>query len=294
MIEQFLHYLEFEKRYSAHTITAYESDLKAFFEFVSATFHVSDAQKVDEKMIRNWITTLMEQGTSARSIHRKISALKAFYRYQQREDFDASNPAANVILPKMAKRLTPFVPESCIEELFDDAHFPDTFSGFRDKLLMEMLYATGMRRMELAQLKESDVDLSNKTIKIKGKGNKMRIIPLPSGLKRIIDNYLKAKIEKFKEKQFDTFFITETGNALNEKFIYRRVNYYLSLNPQLEKRSPHVLRHTFATHLLDKGADINAVKELLGHSNLTATQIYTHNTIENLKTIYKQAHPRAK
>ena len=293
-MEQFLHYLKFEKRYSAHTVTAYEGDLKAFFDFVSETFQVSDAQKVDEKIIRNWITTLMEQNVSARSIHRKISALKAFYRYQQREDSDALNPAANVILPKMAKRLTPFVPESCIEELFDDAHFPDNFSGIRDKLLMEMLYATGMRRMELAQLKESDVDLSNKTIKITGKGNKMRIIPLPSGLERIIDNYIKARIEKFKAEQFDTFFITETGNALNEKFLYRRVNYYLSLNPQLGKRSPHVLRHTFATHLLDKGADINAVKELLGHSSLTATQIYTHNTIENLKTIYKQAHPRAK
>jgi integrase/recombinase XerC len=294
MVERFLHYLEFEKRYSAHTIKAYENDLKAFFEFISERFQVSDFQKADHKMLRSWIAKLMEDEVSARSVQRKISALKAFYRYQQREGAMEANPTMKIIAPKMSKRLTPFVPESYMDGLLDDGNFPDTFSGFRDKMMLEMLYATGMRRMELVNLKESDVDLSNQTIKITGKGNKMRLIPIPSGLKRLIDQYLTVKNKEFGSNLCDSFLVTNKGTAINEQFIYRKVHLYLSLNNQLEKRSPHVLRHTFATHLMNKGADIKAVKELLGHSNLTATQIYTHNTIENLKTIYKQAHPRAK
>jgi integrase/recombinase XerC len=295
MVERFLHYLEFEKRYSAHTVTAYENDLKAFFEFASAMFQVSDFQKVNEKMLRSWITKLMEQGVSARSVQRKISAVKAFYRYQQREGTMEVNPTVKVVLPKMSKRLTSFIPKSYIDDLFDDSHFSDTFSGFRDKMIMEMLYATGMRRMELIRLKESDVDLSNQTIKVTGKGNKIRYIPIPSALNKRIAEYRYVKNKEFgSSNHSDAFLVTDTGKAVNEQFIYRKVHHYLSFNNKLEKCSPHVMRHTFATHLLDEGADINAVKELLGHSNLTATQIYTHNTIENLKTIYKQAHPRAK
>ena len=295
MVERFLHYLEFEKRYSAHTVTAYENDLKAFFEFASAMFQVSDFQKVNEKMLRSWITKLMEQGVSARSVQRKISAVKAFYRYQQREGTMEVNPTVKVVLPKMSKRLTSFIPKSYIDDLFDDSHFSDTFSGFRDKMIMEMLYATGMRRMELIRLKESDVDLSNQTIKVTGKGNKIRYIPIPSALNKRIAEYRYVKNKEFgSSNPSDAFLVTNAGNAVNEQFIYRKVHHYLSFNNKLEKCSPHVMRHTFATHLLDEGADINAVKELLGHSNLTATQIYTHNTIENLKTIYKQAHPRAK
>jgi integrase/recombinase XerC len=294
MVERFLHYLKFEKRYSAHTIKAYENDLMAFFEFVSVRFHVSDFQEVDHKMLRSWITTLMEQEISARSVQRKISALKAFYRYQQREGTMESNPTMKIAVPKMSKRLTPFVPESYMDGVLDDDNFSDTFSGFRDKMMMDMLYATGMRRMELVRLKEADVDLSNQTIKITGKGNKMRLVPIPSGLKLFIDQYRYVKNKEFGSNHADSFLVTNTGKAVNEQFIYRKVRDYLSFNDKLEKRSPHVLRHSFATHLMDNGADINAVKELLGHSNLTATQIYTHNTIENLKTIYKQAHPRAK
>jgi integrase/recombinase XerC len=235
----------------------------------------------------------MEHEISARSIQRKISALKAFYRYQQREGTMDSNPTVKVILPKMSKRLTPFVPKSYMGELFDDSKFDNDFSGFRDKMIMNMLYATGMRRMELVHLKESDVDLSSQTIKIMGKGNKMRLIPIPSGLKPLIDDYRNAKNKEFDSNLSDSFLVTDTGKAVYEQFIYRKVHRYLSFNHKLEKCSPHVLRHTFATHLMDEGADIKSVKELLGHSNLTTTQIYTHTTIENLKTIYKQAHPRA-
>jgi integrase/recombinase XerC len=294
MVEQFLRYLEFEKRYSAHTINAYENDLTAFFEFTANRFHLSDFRKADYKMIRGWITKLMDDKVSARSVQRKISALKAFYRYQLREGNIDANPTVKVILPKMSKRLTPFIPKSYMDEVFDDDNFTDTFSGFRDKMIMDMLYATGMRRMELVRLKESDVDLSNQTIKVVGKGNKMRHIPIPSGLKSHINEYRYMKNKEFGSSNSGSFLVTDTGKAVYEQFVYRKVRHYLSLLNKLEKRSPHVLRHTFATHLLDEGADINAVKELLGHSTLTATQIYTHNTIENLKTIYKQAHPRAK
>jgi len=293
MVEQFLHYLEFEKRYSAHTIKAYENDLNVFFEYVSATFQVSDFQKMDYKMLRSWIAKLMEQGISARSVQRKMSAVKAFYRYQKREGTMESDPTAKITLPKASKRLTPFIPKSYMDELFDDSCFPNTFSGFRDKMMMEILYATGMRRTELIRLKESDVDLSNKTIKIVGKGNKTRYVPIPSGLERRIVEYRYMKNREFGSDHSDLFFVTDVGNAVYDNFIYRKVHHYLSFNHKLEKCSPHVMRHTFATHLLDEGADINAVKELLGHSGLTATQIYTHNTIENLKKIYKQAHPRA-
>ena len=294
MVEQFLRYLAFEKRYSAHTIKAYENDLTVFLKFVSQRFHVSDFKMTDHKMIRNWITTMMDDNISARSVLRKISALKAFYRYHQREGNIESNPTMKVILPKMSKRLTPFIPKSYIDEIFDDNIFTDTFSGFRDKMMMDMFYATGIRRMELIRLKESDVDLSNQTIKVMGKGNKMRFIPIPSGLESRIKEYRYVKNKAFGLDSSDSFFVTDDGKAVYEQFVYRKIHHYLSLFNKSEKCSPHVLRHTFATHLLDEGADINAVKELLGHSGLTATQIYTHNTIENLKTIYKQAHPRAK
>ena len=294
MVERFLHYLEFEKRYSAHTIKAYENDLKAFFEFALGRFHISDFQKVNHKMIRSWITTLTDDGVSARSVQRKISALKAFYRYQQREDAMTSNPTTRLILPKMSKRLTPFVPKSYMDGLLDDDNFPDGFSGFRDKMMLDMLYATGMRRMELVRLKEADVDLSNQTIKIMGKGGKMRYVPVPSGLKSLINEYRYMKNREFGAGSSDSFFVTNDGKAVYEQFVYRKVRHYLSQQDKLEKCSPHVMRHTFATHLLDEGADIRAVQELLGHSDLTTTQIYTHNTIDNLKNIYKHAHPRAK
>jgi len=294
MIERFLHYIEFEKRYSARTIQAYEHDLTAFFEFALRRFRVSDFQKVDHKMIRSWITTLMDDGVSARSVQRKISALKAFYRYQQREDNITSNPTTRLILPKMSKRLTPFIPKSYMDGLLDDDKFSDDFSGFRDKMMLDMFYATGMRRMELVRLKEADVDLSNQTIKIMGKGGKMRYVPVSSGLKRLINEYRYVKNREFGSDSSDAFFVTDDGRAVYEQFVYRKVRHYLSQQDKLEKCSPHVMRHTFATHLLDEGADIRAIQELLGHSGLATTQIYTHNTIENLKTIYKQAHPRAK
>lgn len=293
MIDRFLQYLQFEKRYSEHTLTAYSKDLTDFHGFLSENFENVPLEKVDNKMIRSWVAQLMDDGISARSIRRKLSALKTFYRYLQRNDIVDANPASGVVAPKMQQRLTSFIPQSYTKELFTDEPLPENFSDVRDIVIMETLYATGMRRSELVQLKDSDVNLSNRTIRVLGKGNKTRIIPMTAKLGAVIEVYFRKKTEKFGLNKTNLFLVTNDGNPVYPQFIYRKVKQYL-ISVNLEKRSPHVLRHTFATHLMDEGADINAVKELLGHSGLAATQIYTHNTIDKLKNTYKHAHPRAK
>jgi integrase/recombinase XerC len=294
MVDHFLHYLEFEKRYSGHTLIAYKKDLSDFFDFLVENFGYVSVEKVDYKIIRRWITQLMDHKISPRTIKRKISSLKAFYRYLQRNEVVVVNPVVNVITPKTEKRLTAFIPRSYMEDIFDKRHFIADFSGLRDQVIMEMLYATGIRRSELVQLKDSDVDLSNNTVKVLGKGNKTRIIPISVKLHDIIKDYFLEREKEFSMNKSNSFLVTNEGKSVYPQLIYRKVKYYLSMSVNLEKRSPHVMRHTFATHLMDEGADINAVKELLGHSGLAATQIYTHNTIDKLKTTYKHAHPRAK
>lgn len=293
MIDRFLQYLQFEKRYSEHTLTAYSKDLTDFHGFLSENFENVPLEKVDNKMIRSWVAQLMDDGISARSIRRKLSALKTFYRYLQRNDIVDANPASGVVAPKMQQRLTSFIPQSYTKELFTDEPLPENFSDVRDIVIMETLYATGMRRSELVQLKDSDVNLSNRTIRVLGKGNKTRIIPMTAKLGAVIEVYFREKTKEFGLNKTNLFLVTNDGNPVYPQFIYRKVKQYL-ISVNLEKRSPHVLRHTFATHLMDEGADINAVKELLGHSGLAATQIYTHNTIDKLKNTYKHAHPRAK
>ncbi|NOQ26367.1 MAG: tyrosine-type recombinase/integrase [Bacteroidales bacterium] len=289
----FLKYLQFEKRFSVNTIKSYNNDLNKFTEFISQSTEKIELHQVDEKLIRAWIVSLMEKDFSTLSIKRKISTLKTYFRFLLREGIVVSNPTDKVITPKSSKKLPAFVDEKHINNLLDDFSFGDNFSGIRNKTIVEMFYCTGMRLSELIELRTNSLDLYNGTIKVLGKRNKERLIPLHNLFLKSLEKYTEIKEKEFTNFKHDFLFVTDKGNKLYEKFVYRIVNKYLNLVTTIEKKSPHVLRHTFATHLLNRGADLNAIKELLGHANLSATQVYTHNTFEKLKTIYKQAHPRA-
>ena len=283
----FLKYIEFEKRYSKHTLISYNTDLTQFFTFLDVEYDISDISEVSHQIIRSWISSMLDGGISSRSVNRKITTLKSFYKYLMQEDEVVENPTQKIISPKNAKKLPVFVEKSKMDELLSEIEFPDTFEGERDKLIIDVFYMTGMRLSELLGIKKEDIDFSKSSIKVLGKRNKERIIPLSINL---LDQ-LKKFSEKHKINSY--FFVNFERKKLSSKNIYNIVNKYLSMVSSLEKKSPHILRHTFATHMLNNGADINAIKEILGHANLSATQVYTHNTIEKLKTIYKQAHPRA-
>lgn len=291
--ESFLNYLKFEKRYSSHTILSYSNDLEQFQTFITGLRSGCDEKTADFRDIRAWIVNLMEKGISVRSVNRKITTLKSFYKYLLREQVITKNPMNRVLPPKSAKRLPDFVEQEKMETLLDDFDFGSDFSGIRNRLIIDMLYITGMRLSELINLTDASVNLYDQTIKVLGKRNKERIIPFHQSYIKIINEYLDIRNRTFPDAENSYFFFTDKGKQLYEKFVYRVVNKYLRFVTTMEKRSPHVLRHTFATHMLNRGADLNAIKEILGHSNLSATQIYTHTTFEKLKTIYKQAHPRA-
>ncbi len=291
MIDKFLKYLEVEKRYSDKTIEAYRTDLKQFYEFAGA----SPAQVItDYRKIKNWIAYLLSTGVSPRSINRKLSALKTFYKYLLRQGIIDKSPMEKIVNPKVSKSLPVFIPQKDMENL-TQWQVEDDFPGLRDFLIVEILYTTGIRRSELTNLRVSDIDFGNTTIRVTGKGKKQRQIPVPSSLLELINRYLRVKSSFFAEKEYDKEYliVTDRGRRTYPEFINRRVKQVLSQITSLEKNSPHVLRHTFATHLLNNGADINAIKDLLGHSSLAATEVYTHNSFEKLKQIYKQAHPRA-
>jgi integrase/recombinase XerC len=246
--------------------------------------------------IRSWLAALMEQGLSPRSVNRKKTALQSFFRFLLKEGVVKENPLKRVISPKMSKRLPVYVEEHSLDDLFlrIESSTDTGFGAIRDRLILEMFYATGMRLSELVQLKDSDIDRLGMTIRILGKRNKERIVPFGPSLAQLIERYFQEKKKLFVNlPEAGIFFLTDKGKKIYQKLAYRVVNDYLSTITTLEKKSPHVLRHTFATHMLNKGADLNAIKELLGHANLSATQVYTHNTIEKLKNIYKQAHPKA-
>lgn len=290
----FLKYLQFEKRLSANTIKSYKNDLNQFADFIETSFQGKAIHLIDEKVVRAWIVSLMEKDFSAISINRKISTLKTFYKFLLREGHIKSNPMDKVVSPKVSKKLPSFVEEKQIMNLLDDYSFGSDFAGIRNKTVIEMFYNTGIRLSELIELRDQSIDLTNNSIKVLGKRNKERIVPLNLSFTNSLKKYLEVRKAEFADTgDHKYFFVTDKGNKLYEKFVYRIVNKYLNLVTTIEKKSPHVLRHTFATHLLNRGADLNSIKELLGHANLTATQVYTHNTFEKLKTIYKQAHPRA-
>ena len=291
MKDRFLAYIQYEKRYSPHTVTAYRIDLDQFFNFLSIQYNATELSGIDHSMIRSWLVSLIEEGNSPRSVNRKITTLKSFYRFLLKEGLVNDNPLRKITPPKSAKKLPEFIEKGKMSLLLDEMNPGDGYCGLRDRIILEMFYNTGIRLSELINLQEKDVDFHNGTIKVLGKRNKERLIPFSQKFGILLKEYVKEK-----QKTFDylpSLFLTDSGGKMYPKKVYLIVKKYLSNVTTLDKKSPHVLRHTFATHLLNNGAELNAVKELLGHANLSATQIYTHNTIEKLKEIYKQAHPRA-
>jgi len=291
--ESFLEHLRFEKRYSVHTLRSYQTDLEQFFDYCNKTAPGQTELTADFRLIRSWVVSLIDKGDTPRTVNRKITTLKSFYRYLLKRQMITSNPMDKVLSPKQSKRLPAFVEEDRIKLLLDDYEFGDDFSGIRNRLLIEVFYITGMRLSELTNLRQGDIDYYNLTIRVLGKRNKERLIPFHQAYRKIFTDYKRLKDETFSDPGHDFFFVTDKGKPLYAKFVYRVVSRYLRLVTTMEKRSPHVLRHTFATHMLNRGADLNAIKEILGHASLSATQVYTHNTFEKLRNIYKQAHPRA-
>ena len=285
---KFITYLSSEKRFSEHTIKSYATDLKQFTSFLSSEFQIIDEiNEISFQIIRTWIASLLEKGINPRSVNRKISTLKTYFKFLIREGELIENPMIKVVAPKSKKRLPIFIEEDQIKSLLNEVQFESGFIGQRNKLIIELFYVTGIRLSELINIKISDVDFSNQSIKVLGKRKKERIIPLSSNMINSLDNFIKNNHKNH------FLFTNLDGVKLYTKLVYRVVNKYIAKISSVNKKSPHILRHTFATHMLNNGADINAIKELLGHANLSATQVYTHNTIEKLKTVYKQAHPRA-
>jgi len=249
--------------------------------------------KITSHEIRAWIVYMLENGYTSVSVHRKISCLRIFYRYLRKEGVINGDPLEKVVLPRKKKSIPVFVEENALDKLLDDFSFGEDFNGLRNRTIIEMLYLTGMRRSELTGLRTSDVDFSEFVVKVTGKRNKQRIIPLTRTFTRRLQEYLEERNKIAGQAAGGWFFVTDRGNKLYDKYVYNTVKAYLAMVTTIDRKSPHILRHTFATHMLNRGADLNSIKEFLGHANLSATQIYTHNTFEKLKKIYKQAHPRA-
>lgn len=290
--ESFINYLKYEKRYSHLTAIAYKKDLDQFEEFFIQTIGDFNVEGINDKVARQWVICLMDSGLSARTVNKKISALKSFYKYLLRLEVVKENNLVNVIVPKVRKKLPYFVEEKNLNHLLDDGFFGNDFEALRDKLILSLLYGTGIRLAELMHLKDADIFQSEFLLKVLGKRNKERIIPYPQSLNLLIEQYKAERTQLF-GKHAESLLLTSSGDPVYEKLIYRVVNKYLALVTTIDKKSPHVLRHTFATHLLNRGADLNAVKEMLGHSNLSATQIYTHTSLEKIQKVYRQAHPRS-
>ncbi len=293
MKESFIKYIQYEKRYSPHTVLAYQNDLDQFQAYLSKTYEISDIAEVNHTVIRSWIVSLMEQKITPRSINRKITTLKTYYKFLIREGVVEQNPMLKILSPKTSKRLPVFVEKGAMDHLLDQIEFADDYIGLRDKFILELFYATGMRLAELVSLKVTSIDLFNNNLKVLGKRNKERIIPFSNPMKGLITKYLELKKSDDLLKDSEYLFLNKAGKQISREQVQAMVKKYLSMVTTIDKKSPHVLRHTFATNMLNNGAEINSVKEILGHSSLAATQVYTHNTIEKLKNIHKQAHPKA-
>ncbi len=292
-IQSFLDYLKFEKRYSIHTLTSYKTDLIDFIDFLELKFGGSSLEDINHNFIRSWLAHLKEKGLSSKTLNRKISSLKSFFKYHLKTGTIEATPMAKVISPKIGKRLPVFMKEEDTKKLVEGLNqSTEDWKTLNAKMLITIFYATGMRLSELVNLKEKQIDFSNSQVKVLGKGNKERLIPVSKEIAEAIRNYQQLKKRDFAATD-DVLLVTEKGKKMYPKYAYLLVNRMLGAASTLDKKSPHVLRHTFATHLMNNGADLNAVKELLGHSSLASTQVYTHNTIEKLKDIHKKAHPKA-
>lgn len=292
LIHQFLDYLHFQRNYSPHSTLAYSTDLQQYGQFLQQNFEITDITKADRNQVRSWLVGLSEEQMSPRTLKRKLSALKSFYNFLIRENLTEKNPAHGVQTPKIVKRLPTFVDQNEMNQLLDLSNDQEeTYLSHLINVLLHILYHTGMRLSECIHLKEEDIDLSRNTVKVLGKRNKERYIPVTSELSDMINQFRKVKQEQGINSEY--FLCNEKGSKLYPVFVYRNIRRILSENTHAEKRSPHVLRHSIATHLLQNGADLNAIKELLGHSQLAATQVYTHNNIADLIKTYKQAHPKS-
>lgn len=286
-INSFLNYLELEKRYSAHTLTSYKRDLSDFLNYLNTVYGLA-IEKIELIHARSYMVALIENNLARSTVARKISAIKSFFKFLLKKGIVTSSPVHLLETPKLVKRLPVFVKEDDLSKLFSNDNFNNSIEGIRDQLIMTLFYQTGIRLSELINIKEKDV--GENEIRVTGKRNKQRLIPLTPNLLNLITCYREEKNRLFGSRSY--LILTDKGNKLYEKFVYRKVNSYLSLVSSKQKKSPHILRHTFATHMLNNGADLNAIKELLGHENLAATQIYTHNTFQKLKSIHQQSHPR--
>lgn len=292
-IQYFKDYLKYQKRYSAHTLRSYGDDLQQLHDYVVTQFGAMRLNELTSSVIRSWLASMKDNELASRTINRKISALKSFFKYHIRMGNIASTPMTQVTAPKVPKRLPAFVKEDETATLFEHVEFPGDWKGKTDRLIIELLYNTGLRSAELVSLKESQLDASRKIIKVLGKGNKERIVPVSAALVDAIRRYIGEKQQLSGAHGGGSLLVTEAGKPLYAGYVYRAVKAYLTMVTTIKKKSPHVLRHTFATHLLSNGADLNSVKELLGHASLAATQVYTHHTIEKLKDVHKKAHPKA-
>lgn len=293
MIESFLKHLQFEKRLSHNTFIAYQNDLHQFNGFLKDSFSVDEIAMADYSMVRSWVVSLMESGIEPASINRKIACLRTFFKFLLAQEVIHRNPMSKINVLKTKKRLPGFVKEEDMVKLLDNQNFEENFESQRNRLILEMFYGTGIRLSELIALNERSIDLKNRVIKVLGKRNKERVIPFSRGLVSIIENYLVIRNREVGMKEHGKLFVRADGEPCYPMLIQKIVKEFLSRFPSVEKRSPHVLRHTYATHLLNKGAELNAVKDLLGHASLAATQVYTHNSIEKLKKTFEQAHPKA-
>ena len=292
LTDKFIAHLQYEKRYSPHTVLAYKTDLEQFGIFLKEQLEVEDIALADHNCVRAWLVPLMEHARSTRSVNRKVSTLKSFYKFLRRIQEIEADPMLKVVPPKNGQRLPVFVEEAKMIRLTEELENATGFEGVRDRCIIELFYQTGMRLAELIGLKDHDLDKSGPSLKVLGKRNKERVIPISTELSDLLNKYIAIRDEHFDSFLCESLIVDDKGKRPDPKFVYRKVYHYLGLVTTAEKKSPHVLRHTFATHMLNNGADLNSIKEILGHSDLSSTQVYTHNTIEQLKNVHEKAHPK--
>ena len=292
-IQEFLGYLKFQKRYSRHTLVSYDNDLTAFHVFLEREFSETSIEQIKPAFVRTWLASLKAMGHSSKTINRKISTLRSFFKHLLKTEIIFQSPMGAISSPKNPKRLPQFVDKKDMDTLFTHVAFSDDWQGWTERLILQILYNCGLRQAELIGLPQGNVDVANSSLKVLGKGNKERIIPISSALRTTIMEYQEQKKLHFPGTSTGPLLLNKKGNKLYPRYVYDVVKKYLGLVTTIDKKSPHILRHSFATHLTNNGADINAIKELMGHSSLAATQIYTHNSIEKLKDAHKKAHPKA-